>query len=152
MHPHIALALVVHVLAQQSLRNVPLPGVRVSTLAAGFDDADTAERARAALIAELNETEARLDAFVDLPAARLMDMLAIFGAETLNFTHQVATNEDDRIEAVADTLASRVDSTCPSIGRRAASFSSGRPKRWCLTRPRRHQRCSACPTRTARPA
>jgi ParB family chromosome partitioning protein len=132
MHPHIALALVVHVLAQQSLRTIAVPGVRISTLAAGFDDTDTVERARSALIAELNETEARLDTFVDLPAARLMDMLAIFVAETLSFTHQGATNEDDRVEAVADTLDASVDLDMSHYWEVSREFLERAPKAFVL--------------------
>lgn len=132
MHPHIALALVMHVLTSHSMRSTPVAGVRISSHAIGFEDEDTAERARSALFAELNEIEARLDTFVDMPATRLMDMLAHLVAETLNFTHQGASSEDDRIEAVSDTLASAVDLDMSSYWEVSTEFLERAPKAFIL--------------------
>lgn len=101
--PHTALALVVHMLIRRSAARREVSGLGISSAPVGVEDEDEFERARteaAAVYADFGIAE-----LADEGSDKLMDLLALFVAETVDVTHDGASPSANARQATADALA-----------------------------------------------
>ncbi len=104
--PAVALGLLVYTLMRQSADRSAVPGIGIAARPVGFDDDDAMERARIAYAEKADEDELIFfAACIDQPVDKLLAMLAVFVAETVNLTHGGVTGEDKRRQRMGDALA-----------------------------------------------
>jgi ParB family chromosome partitioning protein len=110
LNPQVALGLMVYVLTRQSAASESVPGVAIASRPSGFDDDDAFEQARRAYAERAEVDEAvLLAACIDQPADKLLEALAVFMAETIDFTHGGLLREDKRLQRMSDCLAAALD-------------------------------------------
>jgi len=109
-NPQVALGLMVYTLMRQSADRSSVPGVGIEARPVGFDDDDALEKARISYADKAEEQEfAFFAACIEQPADKLLDMLAVFVAETIDLTHGGVTPEDKRRQLMGDALAASLD-------------------------------------------
>ncbi len=109
-NPQVALGLMVYTLMRQSADRSAVPGVGIAARPVGFDDDDAMENARIGYAEKAEEHEfAFFAACIEQPADKLLGMLAVFVAETIDLTHGGVTSEDKRRQLMGDALASALD-------------------------------------------
>lgn len=130
--PHIALALAVHVLRQRSVDSSAVPGVDIASHPVGYDDIDPFEQARLNASEPLSDASDDLADLIGAPDAVLCNMLAVFVAETLEFSHQGATPQDARVQRISDALASALDLDMKVYWEASVEFWERAPKAFIL--------------------
>jgi len=109
-NPAVALGLLVFTLMRQSADRSRVPGVGIEARPIGFDDDDVMENARIAYADKAEEDElVFFAACIDQPVKKLLEMLAIFLAETVDLTHGGVSSEDKRLQRMGDALAAALD-------------------------------------------
>lgn len=109
-NPQVALALTVYVLVRGSAMNGAAPGIGLSARPVGFEDDDAFEQARTRFGEAIEaDGDAVFESCLDQPAPKLMEMLAVFLAETLNFSHGGVSSADRALQCFGDCLASALD-------------------------------------------
>ncbi|MBX3430005.1 MAG: ParB N-terminal domain-containing protein [Hyphomonadaceae bacterium] len=127
--PHIALALAVYVLRERSVGSSSVPGVEIATHPVGYDDVDAFEQWRVQVSEQASDDLAGLIATDD---TALSDMLAVFVAETLEFSHQGASPHDARLQRMSDTLASALDLDMKVYWEASVEFWERAPKTFII--------------------
>ncbi len=109
-NPAVALALLVFTLMRQSADRSNVAGVGIEARPIGFDDDDAVERARISYAEKAEEDElAFFAACLEQPIEKLLEMLAVFLAETIDLTHGGVSFEDKRLRRIGDALAAALD-------------------------------------------
>jgi len=128
-NPAVALGLLVFTLMRQSADRSRVPGVGVEARPIGFDDDDAMENARIAYAEKAEEDElAFFAACIDQPIEKLLEMLAVFLAETVNLTHGGVSSEDKRLQRMGDALAAALDLDMTRHWEADEDFWSAAPK------------------------
>lgn len=108
--PDIALALCVASMARRSLTRVEISGVALSASSCALEDVPDLAEARAALCAALPEGEDQLLAWAfDMSRERLLGVLAVLVAGSIDLAHEDASPADRLKQAVADRLAQQLE-------------------------------------------
>jgi ParB family transcriptional regulator, chromosome partitioning protein len=109
-NPAVALGLLVYTFMRQSADRSRVPGVGIESRPIGFDDDDAMEKARVAYAGKAEEDEfVFFAACIDQPAEKLLDMLAVFVAETIDLTHGGVSFDDRGRQRMSDALAAALD-------------------------------------------
>lgn len=128
-NPQVALSLMVYTLMRQSADRSAVPGVGIEARPVGFDDDDAMENARIAHAEQAEEHElAFLAACIEQPADKLLGMLAVFVAETIDLTHGGVTSEDKSRQLMGDALAAALDLDMTRHWEADEDFWSAAPK------------------------
>lgn len=110
LNPSVALGLVVFVLMRQSASGAAVPGVAIASRPVGFDDDDAFDQARSAFAQQAAEDDLLLlTACIDLPIEKLLEVLAVLMAETIDLTHGGVWPEHQRLQRMSDALAAALD-------------------------------------------
>ncbi len=110
VNPQVALGLMVYVLIRRSASGASVPGVAIEPRPVGFDDDDAFERARSGFAEQMPEDDLTLlEACIDQPAEKLLEMLAVLMAETVDLTHGGILFEHKRLQRMSDALAAALD-------------------------------------------
>lgn len=133
-NPQVALGLIVYTLMRQSADRSSVPGVGIEARPVGFDDDDAMENARISYADKAEEQEfAFLATCIEQPADKLVGMLAVFVAETIDFTHGGVTPEDKRRQLMGDALAASLDLDMTRHWEADEDFWSAAPKALAIT-------------------
>jgi len=133
-NPQVALGLMVYTLMRQSADRSSVPGIGIEARPVGFDDDDAMEKARISYAEKAEEEElAFFAACIELPADKLLGMLAVFVAETIDLTHGGVTSEDKRRQSMGDALASALDLDMTRHWEADEEFWSAAPKALAIT-------------------
>lgn len=133
-NPQIALGLTVYTLMRQSADRSAVPGVGIEARPVGFDDDDAMENARISYAEKAEEDEfASFAACIEQPADKLLGMLAVFVAETIDLTHGGVTTEDKRRQLMGDALAAALDLDMTRHWEADEDFWSAAPKALAIT-------------------
>ncbi len=128
-NPAVALGLLVFTLMRQSADRSRVPGVGIEARPIGFDDDDAMENARIAYAEKAEEDElAFFAACIDQPVEKLVEMLAVFLAETIDLTHGGVSLEDKRLQRIGDALAAALDLDMSRHWEADEDFWSAAPK------------------------
>ncbi len=128
-NPQVALGLMVYTLMRQSADRSAVPGVAIVARPVGFDDDDAMENARISYAEKAEEHElAFLATCIEQPADKLLGMLAVFVAETIDLTHGGVTSEDKRRQLMGDALAAALDLDMTRHWEADEDFWSAAPK------------------------
>jgi ParB family chromosome partitioning protein len=128
-NPAVALGVLVFTLMRQSADRSRVPGVGIEARPIGFDDDDAMENARVAYAEKAEEDElAFFAACIDQPVEKLIDMLAVFLAETIDLTHGGVSFEDKRLQRIGDALAAALDLDMSRHWEADEDFWSAAPK------------------------
>ncbi|MGD9968769.1 MAG: ParB/RepB/Spo0J family partition protein [Hyphomonadaceae bacterium] len=128
-NPAVALGLLVFTLMRQSADRSRVPGVGIEARPIGFDDDDAMENARIGYAEKAEEDElAFFAACIDQPVEKLIEMLAVFLAETIDLTHGGVSFEDKRLQRIGDALAAALDLDMSRHWEADEDFWSAAPK------------------------
>ncbi len=128
-NPTVALGLLVYTLMRQSADRSSVPGVGIEARAIGFDDDDAMEKARISYAEKADEDElAFFAACIDQPTEKLLGMLAVFVAETIDLTHGGVSFDDKRRQRMGDALAAALDLDMTRHWEADEDFWSSAPK------------------------
>jgi len=128
-NPAVALGLLVFTLMRQSADRSRVPGVGVEARPIGFDDDDAMENTRIAYAEKAEEDEMTFfAACIDQPIEKLLEMLAVFLAETVDLTHGGISSEDKRLQRMGDALAAALDLDMTRHWEADEDFWSAAPK------------------------
>lgn len=128
-NPAVALGLLVFTLMRQSADRSRVPGVGIEARPIGFDDDDAMENARIGYAEKAEEDElAFFAACIDQPSEKLLEMLAVFLAETIDLTHGGVSFEDKRLQRIGDALAAALDLDMSRHWEADEDFWSAAPK------------------------
>ncbi|MBP6688374.1 MAG: hypothetical protein KA153_00155, partial [Hyphomonadaceae bacterium] len=128
--PHVALALAVMALVRRSAARTDVPGLAIAISPVGFDDDDRFEQARTE--ASATYADADLARLADEPADKLLKVLALFIAETVDVTHDGASPSADRTQATSDELAAVLDLDMSRYWEASSEFWEKAPKAFTL--------------------
>ncbi len=133
-NPQVALGLMVYALMRQSADRSAVPGVGIAARPVGFDDDDAMEKARISYADKAEEQEfALFAACIEQPAEKLLGMLAVFVAETIDLTHGGVTPEDKRRQLMGDALAAALDLDMTRHWEADEEFWAAAPKALAVT-------------------
>lgn len=108
--PDVALALCVTAMITRSLHRAEMTGVAMSAQLRPIDDLPALEEARSELEGRLPEDEMELLAWaLDLSRERLLAVLAVLVASSIDLAHEDTSPVDLRKQAIADCLARQLD-------------------------------------------
>ncbi|GAM98941.1 putative plasmid stabilization protein [alpha proteobacterium U9-1i] len=128
--PHIALAFSVLAFIRRSAARADVPGLGVAISPVGFDDDDRFQQARTE--AATAYADADLGRLASEPAEKLIELLALFMAETIDVTHDGASPSADRTQATADELAAVLDLDMGRHWEASSTFWEKAPKAYTL--------------------
>lgn len=133
-NPAVALGFLVYALMRQSAARSSVPGLGIQACPVGFDDDDAFEQARTAFADHAQDDELTLLATcVDQPVDKLLDALAVFVAETVNFSHAGVSYDDRRLQRISDALASVLDLDMTKHWEADQEFWAAAPKALALS-------------------
>lgn len=133
VNPHVALALFVHVLAQQTLAHRPCAGVGLSARVFGYEDDDALTTARDACAQRAQMgVEAHWRACLAASTEELLADLAICMAGLIDVSHAGASVEDRRKQAAGDAIAAALNLDMSTHWRPDESFWLRAPRTLAL--------------------
>ncbi|MDX2275517.1 MAG: ParB N-terminal domain-containing protein [Hyphomonadaceae bacterium] len=133
-NPQVALGLMVYTLMRQSADRSAVPGVAIEARPVGFDDDDAMEKARISYAEKADEHEfAFFAACIEQPADKLLGMLAVFVAESIDLTHGGVTSEDKHRQLMGDALAAALDLDMTLHWEADEEFWTAAPKALAIT-------------------
>jgi ParB family transcriptional regulator, chromosome partitioning protein len=128
-NPQVALALTVYVLMRGSAANEDTPGIGVRCRPVGFDDDDAFGQARTRFAGAFEDDGLDvLSVCLDQPAEKLIEMLAMFVAETLDFSHGGLLRQDRELQRFSDCLAAALDLDMTKHWEASTEFWEAAPK------------------------
>lgn len=108
--PHVALALCVAAMVCRSLHRAEMTGVAISAQIRTVDDAPELNEARSELEGRLPEDEMELLGWaLDLSRERLLAVLALLVASSIDLAHEDTSPSDLRKQSMSDCLARELD-------------------------------------------
>jgi len=128
--PHIALALSVLALIRRSTTRADVPGLAIAISPVGFDDEDRFEQARTE--ASTAYADADLIRLASEPVEKLMELLALFIAETVDVTHDEVSPSADRTQSTSDELAAALELDMSRHWEASPEFWEKAPKAFTL--------------------
>jgi ParB family chromosome partitioning protein len=132
--PDVALALCVSALAHRCLHNAEMTGVAIAAHLREVDDLPALDEAWAELEGRLPAAEADLlDWALDLSRERLLAVLAVLVAGSVDLAHEDTSASDLRKQAIADALALRLDIDMTRYWKADPGFWARLPKSALMT-------------------
>lgn len=125
---HLALALLVYVLARQSVQRGRVDGVELSTAPVAFAESESVTDSRDDILRLIGGDEPDLERCLTQPGDVLLSAVAAFVSETIDLVHPGVSLSDRALQRFADQLAAVVDLDMSRFWRPDVAFWTQVPK------------------------